>query len=891
MTDNHAKRLLNASASAVLEVSSKGIIEFASDPIEGLFGYIPTEVIGKSIEVLIPQNKRQGHQSYFTGFLQNPKNRSMGMGGSFPGLHKAGHEIYVSIGLSILKNDDANSIVVTITESNLLNQVSASLKDKELEASLNQDENARLLSMVYHSQNIIMLVEPNLEIQWVNKAISKTLGYADHEILGEHPLFCLSTRNNPDEVKILNQALETNLIYSGNIIFDCKDGSTKWTSLHIYPNFEDERFLGFVFHINDIDELQRLIEETSRQNDTLESTAKIARLGTWELDLQTNDLYWSNEVYNIHEIPPGTKIDVENAINYYAPEARSTVSDAIQKCMETGSKWDLELPFITAKNNPIWVRSVGYAEFSNGKPLRLKGAFQDITQLKNAVEASNTASRTKSLFLANMSHEIRTPINGVLGMTELLLATKLDEKQKEYAGIVKQSADSLLQLINDLLDFSKLEAGKLILRPNDFDLRDLVTEKVQWHVHAASKKGVAFSVDFSPNVPTIIHADDARLGQIINNLCSNAVKFTHSGGITLTVSLSQEQELTFSVVDTGIGLDDGQLKAIFEEFEQVDNSSTRKYSGTGLGLSISEQLVALMKGKIWVQSQLGTGSIFSFTLPFMKAESDHNHSLKSQSIAPTLFVMESLSIKSQLDAFASRQGLDYVVFESAGKAISELKRSQRWQNVVVFAEGIANPKLADASLKRFVSDNSDVIWVGNELSLNPIEDTVDCFRPMLDIPLGELNTQAFNELLTAVFVRLVKKRESGAAESPLHGLQVLIVEDNDINQTVFIEMLRQFDMQITLANDGVEAIAKVKQDGPFDLVIMDCQMPVMDGYEATKVIRKMADKALSEQIIVAATAHGMEDELNRCLNVGMNDYLVKPFTQEQLVSALLRNLT
>jgi PAS domain S-box-containing protein len=886
-----AEKLLNASASAILEVNSNGHILYASQPIFNLFGYLPEELIGQSIEFLMPERKRAGHHVYFERFLQQAENRSMGMGSSFPGLHKKGHEVNISIGLTLLESDNANdlTVVVTITEANTLQQVEESLKDSQKQASLSQAENQRLLAMVHNSKNITMLVEPDLTISWVNSALTKMLGYTAQYVIGKHPLFCIADKTPSKEQLLLNQSFERHLVYSGKFQFIKDDGALLWVDVNVYPSYVDETFLGFVVHINDVDAHQKLIEEALRQKENLESTARIARLGTWELDINDNALHWSDEVYAIHEIEPGTKIDVANAINYYAPEARPIVTKAIQDSIESGGKWDLELPFITAKNNRIWVRAVGYVEYQDGVPVRLKGAFQDITDLKNAVAASEAANKAKSLFLANMSHEIRTPINGVLGMNDLLLASGLNHKQTEYANIVKQSAESLLYLINELLDFNKLEAGKLELFARDFDLREKVTERAQWHVHAATKKGLDFTLDFASDLPVLIHADDYRLAQIINNLCTNAVKFTHQGSIHLTFSLQGASTLLVKIVDTGIGISNENLRNVFAEFEQVDSSITRAYGGTGLGLSICRQLVSLMNGELGVESQEGKGSTFWFTLPFEAAEQTKTIN-KQQYLAPSIIISCQEDVINQWQNLKVNNALDVKVVNSMSKALAELKLSQRWLNIIIMPDVSESTDISlfAKSVMRLGMMKVKIFWPNTD-SESQLEANVHSYATevmFLDDPV--VLAKNLGTLLNVVLSHQAGQKSERL--TALENKRLLIAEDNQINQVVFTEMLSYLNIELDIAGDGAEAIRLIEQNGAYDFVIMDCQMPIMDGFEATKLIRSSDKPNIAQQRIIAATAHGMAEDLEACLKIGMDDYLVKPFTQEQLISALIRNL-
>lgn len=891
ISSSSAETLLNASASAILEVNASGEILFASQPIYSLFGFFPEELIGKPIEFLMPERKRAGHHVYFERFLQQAENRSMGMGSSFPGLHKQGHEVNISIGLTLLESEDSEdvSVVVTITEANTLQKVEASLKDSQKQASLNQAENQRLLAMVHNSQNITMLVEPDLTISWVNSALSKMLGYTGQYVIGKHPLFCIAGTTPSEELLLLNQSFERHLAFAGKFQFVKQDGCLLWVDVNVYPSYVNEEFLGFVVHINDVDAHQKLIEEALRQKENLESTARIARLGTWELDIASNEIHWSDEVYAIHEIEPGSEVDVENAINYYAPEARPVITQAIQDSIESGEEWDLELPFITAKDNRIWVRAVGYVEYDDGTPVKLKGAFQDITDLKNAVAASEAANKAKSLFLANMSHEIRTPINGVLGMNDLMLSLGLNQKQTEYANIIKQSAESLLYLINELLDFNKLEAGKLELFTRDFDLRERVTERVQWHVHAANKKGLNFTVNFSSDLPGSIHADDYRLTQIINNLCSNAVKFTHQGSIHLTFTLQSPSTLLVKIVDTGIGISPDNLVNVFAEFEQVDSSFTRAYSGTGLGLSICRQLVGMMGGEIGAESQENQGSTFWFTLPFEAAEQAGEVD-KELRLAPSLVISRQESAIAQWQNLKVNNALDLRVVESISKALTELKLSQRWLNLIVMPDAKENMDISlfVKSAMRLGMTKVTIFWPG-EVKEEQLDARVHAYADEVSLPDNGVWLAKHIEALFS-FVVSHQADKKGERVSSLERKRILIAEDNQINQVVFTEMLSSFNVDLDIAGDGAEAIRLIEQNGAYDFVIMDCQMPIMDGFETTKLIRSSAHKEIAKQRIIAATAHGMAEDLEACLKIGMDDYLVKPFTQEQLISTLIRNL-
>jgi len=606
----------------------------------------------------------------------------------------------------------------------------------------------------------------------------------------------------------------------------------------------------------------------------------------------------------LHQVVGKTDFD------FLPPELANHYADDDRRVIESGTPLiDREESTVDQAGRELWLLTtkVPLTDAAN-QITGLVGIGRNITKrrktelaLQKAKNAADSANQAKSDFLANMSHEIRTPMNAIIGMTELLLDTTVSTTQRDYLSMVHESAESLLTVINDVLDFSKIEAGRLELEHAAFNLHESLGDMMKSLALRAHIKGLELAFSIDVDVPQIVLGDVSRIRQVIVNLIGNAIKFTTRGEVVLHVGRQSGQDdaniFQFTVTDTGIGIAPDQIERIFEEFHQADASTTRSYGGTGLGLAISSRLIALMDGRVWVESELGQGSRFHFTIPLdvaLDAATGGRQPVTQIAGTPVLIVDDNETNRRILNDMLLNWGMTPTAVGSARDAFQLLRETCRGDTPFrLVLTDVNMPQDDGFDLTTWLRDDPDlkdlpVVMLTSSGRPGDLEQ-----RRQLHVAGNLLKpvkqSELFDTIVTVLGVTAVED-DPAVDEQPVEDrrspqLHVLLAEDNVVNQKLALGVLDKLGHRVTLASNGREAVEACRRES-FDVVLMDVQMPEMDGLEATRFLRESERDSGAHVPIVAMTAHAMKGDKQRCLDAGMDLYLAKPFRMRDLADTL-----
>lgn len=778
-----------------------------------------------------------------------------------------------------------------------------------------QTRNVQLAAAVEQGPRGIMITGVSGKIKYVNPAFTRLTGYTAGELTGQNPRMLKSGKHDTRFYEEMWRTILAGEVWHGELVNRRKDGSLYDEEMTLAPVQDRAGALtGFVAFKQDVTERKRAREELAFKTVLLEAQSEATLDGILVVDAEERVVFANRRFAAIFGFPekPEKQSDAEllahTLTRVAAPELFFERVQYLYSHPEQEGRDEVRL-----RDGRVLDRYTSPLTDASGKYLGRIWYFRDMTErmtaeaeLRRARDAAEEASRAKSQFLANMSHEIRTPMNGVIGMTGLLLDTPLTPEQQQYAGIVRTSGESLLAVISEILDFSKIEARQLKLEKEAFDLAAVLERAVAVLALKAAEKEIELTWEIEDGMPQQLLGDSGRLRQVVLNLLGNAVKFTDRGEVALTAARDTEDgervTLRFTVRDTGIGFAQERAQALFEPFVQADGSSTRRYGGTGLGLAISKQLVEMMGGRIGVESAEGAGATFWFTAVFEK---------------------QRKPIQAEAGPPAARAGAKVLVVDGHATNRGLLCRMlRRWE---CRPEGVADGETALERLReaaqgpeafRLALIDMQLPHGNGERLGGAIRDDARLRQTALVLmtPFGQAleraRLEAFGfsgQIQKPIAVRALREallalerggREpagaangnasGGATAGVLAGARILVAEDNATNQEVAAAILRKLGARADLVQNGAEAIAALAR-ADYDLVLMDCEMPVLDGYAATAKIRAGEAGARPLGIpIVALTADAVSGDREKCIAVGMNDYIAKPVEPRHLAEVLAK---
>jgi two-component system sensor histidine kinase/response regulator len=880
-------------------IDKQGIIRNVNKKWLDEMGYSRQEVLGRKIDfAMTPEAARRAFSTILPNFWRDGSVRSI----PYQYVRKDGTILDVLLD-SVVVDDPAWGRMSLSTVRDVTERKKAEREAKRMRS---------LLDSIIENLPTAVFLKDAQDMKYVlwNKASEQLFGYTNSEVIGKtaYDLF------PPDQVESFVEQDQA-ILQDGSLLdipeesVDTKHAGSRIVHTKKLPILEDDGTQRYLLGIS-----EDITARKKAEQDLI--AAREAAAG------EANKLRTMIQGMDAGIVVADANDVITEVNNWFLDRVGATKEELIDKNLfgchkDEVSSARLRQLLSDYRSGRLRTGTVSHSEFAGMKvALRVQPIFNegeymgvilnvtDVTDLIEAKTTAESASRAKSDFLASMSHEIRTPMHGVIGMTELLSQTSLTEEQREYLNIIRMSGDSLLSLINDILDFSKIEAGKFELEKVDFSLRQTVGETMESLAVQADNKGLELAFRVSPEVPDLLEGDPIRLRQIIVNLVGNAIKFTDRGEVFVNVGLeSEEQEeasLHFTVSDTGIGIPPDKQADIFHSFTQVDTGMSRKYGGTGLGLAITSRLVAMMDGRLWVESELGKGSSFHFVTKFRLRQRvapplQHSQKIVDLNGLPVLVVDDNATNRRILEEILMGFGMKPTCVSGAETALAAAQVAQNlgapFPLTIVDAQMPETDgfELSEKIAKMAGAQRPTIMML---TSLGRRGDAERCRQLGISAYLKKPIKQS--ELFDAIQVTFGMSRQTGEPNNlvtrhtlreRMRRLFILLVEDNLVNQTLATRLLEKRGYSVFIAGNGKEALYALEKSN-FDIILMDVEMPEMNGFEATRAIRKREESSGSHVPIIAMTAHAMTGDRDKCLEAGMDDYVSKPVSSEELFATI-----
>jgi PAS domain S-box-containing protein len=901
-TETRVAAIVESSDDLIASCSLDGLIMSWNSAAERILGYTAKEMIGQTFLHARVQMLPADRPDEVRGMSERVALGGPGGQTEVQRIHKDGSVIDMQVSVSPIRDSSGTLIGV----SNVGRDITAR---KAAEMALRDSENrshameARLAAIVESSDDAIMSWSTEGIFTSWNRAAERLFGYRAEETVGRKRSDMVSTMvpaELTDELTDFSpRRFETHRTHRNGAVVDVL---LTMSQIHDAAGI----LIGTAGVARDITERKKHDQVLALERRRLRAAESIGHIGSWEMDAATQEVVWSKTVLALYGIGPddfdGQYASVAAFIH---PDDQDEVAAAIEAGMAGNETFWVRYRVIRADNGePRWFDAHGERVYEEGRFVRLAGTVVDVTEVVSAAKVMEgardlalEASRQKSAFLATMSHEIRTPMNAVIGMTDLLLDTALDAEQREFGETISSSGDALLGIINDILDFSKIEAGGVELHPEPFDLRTCVEDALNLVAVDADGKGLELVSHVDERCPLGVVGDVTRLRQVLVNLLGNAVKFTAEGRIVFTVELvgpvgSDDNigavGLRFAVADAGIGIPAERLAHLFDSFSQVDSSTTRAYGGSGLGLAISHRLVEAMGATIGVESVSGAGSTFHFTVSLVSAAELSIKPSPATTLSGrlALIVDDNATNRRILRHQLEDWKMDVTEAADADVAMALVATGQRFDVAVI---DMKLPGMTGADLAARLRSSPDTILMPLILLSSHMERLLpeqgDLFSAVLTIPVPADRLRAsLRDALKAVVPSAALLGPPVPRATGWRRLRVLVAEDNPVNQLVCRRLLDKLGHDVDVAGNGLEALEAIRLV-PYDVVLMDIQMPKMDGLEATRLIRSELSTDRQPHI-VAVTASVLVEDRQACADAGMDDYLPKPVRLEDLDIAL-----